>query len=121
MAARSHDIRTMKPAEAACAPGGATHPTTGTSDARMDCVIVRVESMRPPGVSILSTTKGEPLSAASFRMRDTNDALTAWISVLRSATTTGFATGAAGGAAEAASTPSAPVRRTITALRTGRL
>ncbi len=118
IAATSHAMRMMKPAEAACAPGGATQPTTGTGDARIACAIVRVESRRPPGVSILRTTNGAPFFSASFRTRATKAALTAWISVFRSATTTGPVAGAGRGAADAAS---APDRRKIAALRTRRL
>jgi len=117
IAATSHAIRMMNPADAAWAPGGATQPTTGAGDARIACVIVRVESSRPPGVSILKTTNGAPAFSASFRTRETNAALTAWISVFRSATTTVPAAGGAG----AADAESAPDRRRIAALRTGTL
>ena len=44
-----------KPADAARAPLGATEVITGTSEAMMRWLISRIESIRPPGVSIRST------------------------------------------------------------------
>jgi hypothetical protein len=37
---------------------------TGMDDPRMSCVMERVESSEPPGVSISSTTAAAPLLAA---------------------------------------------------------
>ncbi len=68
-------------------------------------------------MSILRTTNGAPFRSASFRTRETNAALTAWISVFRSAMTTGPAAGAERGAG-AADAASAPDRKRIAALRT---
>ena len=114
IAAMSHDMRTMKPAEAACDPGGATQPTTGTGEPRIACVIARVESSRPPCVSMRRMTSCAPAFPASLIACETKRALTAWISVSRSMT----GTGADGGAAEITSDPK---RKTAAALRTDRL
>ncbi len=71
IAATSHDMRTMKPAEAACDPGGATQPTTGTGEPRIACVIARVESSRPPCVSMRRMTSGASgFSRLLDRLRD---------------------------------------------------
>ena len=52
------------PALAARAPCGATQVITGTGDSRMSCVIERIASSDPPGVSIWNTTAAAPSEAA---------------------------------------------------------
>jgi hypothetical protein len=94
IAAMSHDMRTMKPAEAACDPGGATQPTTGTGEPSIACAITRVESSRPPCVSMRRMTSGARAFPASLIACETKRALTAWISVSRSMTTAGAGRGA---------------------------
>ena len=56
MAAMSPACRRKKPALAARAPLGATNAMIGTRERSSACVIFRIESRRPPGVSIWSTS-----------------------------------------------------------------
>ena len=59
------------PADAARAPGGATKVTIGTRAFRKRPVILYVESMRPPGVSITNTIAAACLDSPSSTMRST--------------------------------------------------
>ena len=87
------------PAEAACAPSGATYTTTGVSELRMASTISLVESRRPPGVSSRMTSIRAPSSVALAMARFTNLAALGWIASSRSITATW------GSAANTAATP----------------
>jgi hypothetical protein len=64
IAATWHAVRMNVPADAARAPGGETKQITGTSVARIDWMMSRIEESRPPGVSIVSRIASMPSAAA---------------------------------------------------------
>ena len=63
------------PAEAACAPSGATNTTTGTGEARIASTIFLVGSMRPPGVSSRTIRTWASSFVALSTARDRNRAV----------------------------------------------
>lgn len=63
------------PALAARAPLGATQATTGTGEARMALIMLRIEVSRPPGVSICRMSRLWPSVAERWMPRTTWSAL----------------------------------------------
>jgi hypothetical protein len=71
MAATWAAIAMNVPADVARAPDGATNTTTGTCAFRNSASILYVESMSPPGVSMVNTTAAAPLPSAPRITRST--------------------------------------------------
>ncbi len=71
IAATSAETRMNVPAEAARAPAGPTHTTTGTSEARIASMISFIAVSSPPGVSRTSTASDAPARLASRSPRTT--------------------------------------------------
>jgi hypothetical protein len=97
---------TKRPAEAARAPGGATYTTTGTGLPRISFTKVRVDSIKPPGVSSTISRHSACRSAAVANARRTTRTVTGVMASFssRTSTTTGIA--AAGRPSDHASTTS---------------
>ncbi len=67
MAAMWLAYRMYVPALAARAPLGNTKVATGIGEARIPLMMSRIAVSRPPGVSIVSTTRLEPFSTERFK------------------------------------------------------
>jgi len=63
------------PALAARPPGGETYTATGTFDAKIFLIILRIDGSRPPGVSSETTTSEAPSSSASSIPSTRNSAM----------------------------------------------
>ena len=76
IAATSADSSRKNPAEPARDPDGATNTMTGTRERKIAPTMVRIESSKPPGVSISMSNACAPSELARSSARVTSSALT---------------------------------------------